>query len=144
MRAAVDRVDVVGEAEHRLGVAVVVLQRNFHRDAVALGFHVDGLVMQHLLAAVQMLDELRDAAGVLEVLRACASPVFAIGGALVGERDLQALVQEGEFAQPLRQRVVVEFGNGEDALVRQEVDLGAALLAGARSASASSRQRPCA
>ena len=67
VRAAVNGVDVVGEAEHGLGVAVVVLQRDLHGHAVALGFHVDRLVVQHVLAAVQVLDELRDAAVVLEL-----------------------------------------------------------------------------
>ena len=115
MRAAVNRVDVVGEAEHGLGVAVVVLQPDFHDHAVALGFHVDRLVVQHLLAAVQVLDELRDAAVVLE-LGGLGFAGFRIGGALIGQRDQQAFVQEGQLAQALRQRVVVVFGRGEDAL----------------------------
>ena len=67
MRAAVDGVDVVGEAEDRLGVCVVVLQPDFHVDAVAVVLHVDGLVVQNLFAAIEMLDELRDAAVVLEL-----------------------------------------------------------------------------
>jgi hypothetical protein len=71
MRAAVDRVDVVGEGEDGLGVGVVVLQRDLHHHAVALGLHVDGLLVQHLLALVEVLDELGDAAGVLE-LCACS------------------------------------------------------------------------
>ena len=50
-----------------LGVGVVVLQADFHDDAVFLGFHVDRLVVQNLLAAVQVLDELGDAAVVLEL-----------------------------------------------------------------------------
>ena len=75
VRAAIDGVDVVGEAENVLRIAVVVLQADFHVHAVAFGFHVDRLVVQHLLAAVQMLDEFRDAAVVLE-LRCLASPVF--------------------------------------------------------------------
>ena len=135
MRAAIDRVDVVGEAEDRLGVGVVVLQRDLHGHAVALGFHVDRLFVQDLLAAVQMLDELGDAAGVLE-LCVLGFAGLGVGGALVGQRDLQTLVQEGELAQPLRQGVEVVLGDGEDGLVGQEVDLGAALLAGARLASA--------
>ncbi len=130
MRAAIDGIDVVGEAEDRLGVAVVVLQRDLHGDAVALGFHVDRLVVQHALAAVQMLDELGDAAVVLE-LGALGLAGLGIGGALVGERDEQALVEEGQLAQALRQRVVVVLGDGEDFSVGQEVDLGAALLGGA-------------
>jgi hypothetical protein len=53
---------------------------------------------------------------------------LGVGGALVGERDFQALVEEGELAQALGQGVVVELGDGEDGLVGQEVDLGAAPL----------------
>ena len=114
MRSAVDRVDVVGEGEDRLGVGVVVLQRNLHGHVVALGLHVDRLVVQHLLALVQVLDELRDAADVLELL-VLALAGLGVGGALVGQVNLEALVQEGELAQPLRQRVVVVLGDGKDA-----------------------------
>ena len=130
VRAAVDGVDVVGKAEDRFGVAVVVLQRDFDLDVVALRFHHDRLVVQHGLAAVEMLDELGDAAGVAE-FGAASLAGLGIGGALVGERDFKALVEEGEFAQTLGQGVVVVFGGGEDGLVGQEVDLGAAPLAGA-------------
>ena len=37
VRAAIDGVDVVGEAEYRFAVAVVVLQRDFHGQHAALG-----------------------------------------------------------------------------------------------------------
>ena len=67
MRAAIDGVDVVGEAENGFRVAVVVLQADLHGHAAALGFHVDRLVVQHLLAAVQVLDEFGDAAVVFEL-----------------------------------------------------------------------------
>ena len=113
-----------------LGVAVVVLQGDVDLDAVAQGLHDDGLVVQDGLAAVEMLDELGDAAGVAE-LGAAGFAGLGVGGALVGERDFQALVEEGHLAQPLGERVVVELGGGEDGLVGQEVDLGAATLAGA-------------
>ncbi len=55
-----------------------------------------------------------------------------VGGALVGERDDQALVEEGEFAQTIGEGVVVVLGDGEDRAVRHEVNLGAAALGGAR------------
>jgi hypothetical protein len=42
MRAAVDGVDVVGEAEDRVGVAVVVLESDVDLDAVALASMVMG------------------------------------------------------------------------------------------------------
>ena len=109
MRAAIDRVDVVGEAEDRLRVAVVVLQRDLDLDVVARGLHHDRLVVQNLLAAVEVLDELGNAAGILE-LSAAGFAGLGVGGALVGERDFQALVQEGHLAQSLGQRVVVELG----------------------------------
>jgi hypothetical protein len=43
-----------------------------------------------------------------------ASPVFCVGGALVGEGDDRALVEEGELAQAIGQGVVVVLGDGED------------------------------
>ena len=132
MRAAVDRVDVIGKAENGFRIAVVVLQSNLHGHAAALGFHVDGLVVQQLLAAVQVLDELGDAAVVLE-LDALGVAGLGVGLALVGERDHQALVQEGQFAQALRERVEIVFGvGGEDFAVGSEMDFRAALLGGAR------------
>ena len=110
MRAAVHGVDGVGEGKNVFGVAVVVLQRDFHFHVVALALDVDGRIVQHLLAAVQMLHEFGDAAGEAE-----------LGGfiaALVLQRDLQALVQEGQLAQALRQDVVAEDGLVEDAAGR--------------------------
>src|SRR5579864_4916012 len=67
MRASVDGIDVVGEAENRFRVRVVVLQTNFHVNAVAVVLHINRLVVQHLLATIQVLDEFRDAAVVLEL-----------------------------------------------------------------------------
>ena len=63
MRAAVHGVDGVGEGENVFGVAVVVLQRDFHFHRVALAFDVNRRIVERALAAVQMLDEFRDAAG---------------------------------------------------------------------------------
>src|SRR5579862_4555394 len=129
MRAAVDGVDVVGEAEDGFGVAVVVLQSDFHSHAASLGFHVDGLVVQHLLAPVEVLDEFGDPAVVFE-FGVLGLAGFRVGGTLVGQRDNQALVQKGQFAQPLGERVVVVFGRREDAAVRQKVNLGSSFYFG--------------
>ncbi len=99
MRAAIDGVDVVGEAEDVLAVAVVVLEGDFHGERAAVGqlplsFEVDRLVVQHSFAAVQVLDELGDAAAVMKLVR--LDRVHA----LVGQGDPQALVQERQLAQP--------------------------------------------
>ena len=42
VRAAIDRVDGVGEGKNIFRVAVVVLQRDFHFHLIALAFDVDG------------------------------------------------------------------------------------------------------
>ena len=118
VRAAIHRVDVVGEAEKAFRIAVVILQRDFHRQSsrvvrqFPVGFEVDGLVVQHRLAAVQMLDELRDAAAVQELV------ALHRVHALIGQVDFQAFVQERQLAQPLRQRVVIIGGLHHDRGIR--------------------------
>ena len=79
VRAAIHGVDVVGEAEDVLRVAVVVLQRHFHRERaavrqLALAFEVDRLVVQDALAAVQVLDEFGDAAADNGTRASCPDP----------------------------------------------------------------------
>ena len=97
MRAAVNGIDRVREGKNIFGVAVVVLQRDFDIHLGALAFHVDGRIVEHLLAAIQVLDEFGDAAGEAEF-------GFLVA-ALVVERDFQAFVEEGELAEALRKRV---------------------------------------
>ncbi len=100
---------------------------DFDFDVVALRFHHDRLLVQHGLAAIEMLYEFRDAAGVAE-LGASGLAGLRIGRAFISQRDFKSFVEEGEFAQPLSQGVVVVFGRGEDGLVGQEVNFGAAPL----------------
>src|SRR5450755_1617365 len=130
MRASVDGVDVVGEAENGFGVRVVVLHADLDVYVVFVGFHVDRLFVERLFAAVQMLDELGDAAVVLD-FGTLGFAGLGVGLAFIGERDDQALVEEREFAQALRQGVeVVLDSGGENRFVGDEVYLGAAFLGG--------------
>jgi hypothetical protein len=62
-----------------------------------------------------VLDEFGDAAGEAEL------GVLAV--ALIGQRDFQAFVQEGELAEPLRKRVKAVNGCGENFGVRVKGDL---------------------
>ena len=126
MRTAIDGVDVVGETKNRLRVAVVVLQADLHDDTAALGFHVDGLVVQNLLSAIQVLDKFRNAAVVFE-LDSFRLAGFGISGAFVSERDEQAFVEEGQLAQALGQGIEVVLRNCENAFVGKKTDLGAGL-----------------
>ena len=115
VRAALGRVDRVGVGEDLLLVALVVLHRDLDLDAVALALDVDGLRVQRLLVAVEIRDELDDAALVEEIV------LLAV--ALVLEDDAQPLVEEGELAQALGERVEVVLENLEDLLVGEERDL---------------------
>ncbi len=81
VRAAVALRNVVGEALDVLGVRVVPLHRDLDGDAVLLADRVEDLRVQHRLAAVHVLDEALDAAGVREVL--------ALAVALVDQLDLR-------------------------------------------------------
>src|SRR5277367_2859332 len=124
VRAAVNRVDGVGEGENIFGVAVVVLQRDFDFDLVALAFDVDGRIVQHAFAFVEVLDEFGDAAG--------EAKFGFLATALVVERDFQAFVQEGELAETLREGVVAVDGLAENFGIGVESDFraGLARLAG--------------
>ena len=124
MRAAVALRDVVGEAEHGLVIAVVPGHRAFDRDAVALGLDHDRRRNQRVLVAVEIFDELLDAALVAHLL-ALLDRV-----AHVGQHDGDAGVEERELAQPVLQRGEIELGHGEGLLRGQERHLGAALVAG--------------
>ena len=83
MRASVDRVDVVGETENGFRVGVVVLQADLDVHVFFVGFHVDGLVVERLLAAVQVLDEFGYATVVLE-LGSFGFAGLGVGLALIG------------------------------------------------------------
>src|SRR5262245_17999296 len=114
VRAALARVDVVREREHVFLVAVVVLERHLDLDAVLLALEAQDARVDRRLVLVQMLDELDDAALVEEDV----TPLVP----LVLDRDLQALVQERELAQPVRERVERERHLLEYFCIRLEAD----------------------
>ena len=102
MRAAVDRVDVVGKRIDLLVVAIVVLDRNLDREIVAFPFEIDRLVVKRDLVLVQMFDEFGNAALVIELVRTLR---FL---ALVLDRDPDSFVEKCLFAKSLGQLVETE------------------------------------
>src|SRR5579872_7159406 len=80
--------------------------------------------MEHTLAAVQVFDKFGDAATVVKLV------ILDRIRSLVGKPYSQTLIQEREFTQSLRQRVVVVHGGIHDGGVGFEGYLGAGLLAG--------------
>ena len=74
------RVDVVGEGEDGLLVGAVPLHRDLDGALVGLALEEDDLLLDGLLALVEVADEVLDAAVVLELDAVAAR-------ALVGQRD---------------------------------------------------------
>ena len=122
MRPAFQRVDVVGEREDRLAVAVVVLQHDVahHARLFALAMNPRRFV-QHRFAFVEMLKE-RQKPFLVAVFNLLART-------LVVQRNPHALVQVRQFAKPVHQRLVAELRFGEYLVVGHERDLRPGLRA---------------
>ena len=99
MRAAHLVVGVVSVAADALLLAVGVLERDLDVDVLQGLFHVQRLV-QRIFGAVQIFDELGDAAFVAER--------FFLVGPFIHELDGQALVEKGQLAQAHFERIVIE------------------------------------
>ena len=111
--------DAVGEGVDRLVVAGVPLQRDLDLLALLGLLERRHLAEQRLLGRVEVLDEVDDAAVVLE------GRLGHRVGALVGEADLEALVQEGHDLHALDDGLGPELGLVEDGGVGPEGDRGA-------------------
>ncbi len=133
--AAVGGVDVVGEAQHQLIVAGIILQSDLCHAPVGLTLEVDDIRVEHFQIALlaQIGDKALDAALIAHDLGAIGGlpllTIFQHGGVelpLIGQGDLDTGVQEALFPQALFQRLeVVDGGVLEHLGVRLEGDAGA-------------------
>ena len=114
MRAAIPLRNGVGEAKYVFLVRIVPLHGQLHRHLVTLHIEGDHRLMQRRLIAVQVPNKLGDAALVFEM-------VF-LANALVRQDDLHSRVEKREFAQPLRQNVVMKLNIGKHFATGQEPD----------------------
>src|SRR5262249_53673239 len=114
MRAALARVDVVREGEHILLVALVVLERDLDLDIAAAALEVEHLRVHRRLVLIDVLDELEDAARVVEGLLLLVP--------LVLDLDPETLVEEGELPETVREDVEAEARDLEDLGIRLEAD----------------------
>ncbi len=92
MGAAFDGVDVVHERVEGLGVAVVVLDRNFDFDVIFGTLEVDRFFEDWGFALVEIFDKFGEAA----FGKKRDGFVF---GPVVDQVDLESLVEESQFAQ---------------------------------------------
>ena len=122
MHASLRRVDVVGEGHQRLVIAVVVLHGDLRR-AVALGTgEIDDLLVEGGLVAVDIGDELPDAALVAHGLGLLSA------GSCVADGDAQAGVQERLLPHTGVQRLVVVLQRVEHLRVGLEGHGGAGVV----------------
>src|SRR5438270_4671692 len=84
---------------------------------------MDGLVVENTFTTVEVLDKLRDASAVMELV------ILDRIHTLISEPDGQAFVQKRQLAQPLRQCVVVVGSGIHNGWIGLEGDLGSGLLA---------------
>ena len=125
MHAALRGVDVVGEGEDGLVIAVVVLHGHLGHGVLPGAGHVDHVAVEHVLAAVQPGDELPDAAGIAHAV------LLLLAGPLVHGADAKAGVQEGLLPHAGVEGVVAVDRVLEHLGVRLEGDGGAGPVRGA-------------
>ena len=127
VHAALGSVDVVGKRHDVLAVAAIPLQGYLDlshlghgRIRVRFSLDVDGFLkgFGDILALVEELDEVDDAAGIAKLLH--------VGSrlALVGQHDLEVLVEECRLLQTVVQRVEIVDAGLEDLVVGPEADSG--------------------
>ena len=126
VRAAFGGGDVVDVGVDVLGVFRRVLQGHFQADAVVFAGDVDHFGVRRLGGAVQMRDELDDAALVLERV--------AFAGALIAEGDLHAAIQKRQLLQAACTACCRRTFVAEDLRVGLERGFGADFVRGADAA----------
>ena len=121
MGAAIGLWDVVGKTQHLFGITVIPLHGHFGRDGCAglqrqFALRVKDVGVEHRLAAVDVIDKTFDAPAEGKVLFART--------ALVEQLDAHAVVEEGQFAQPLGKDLVMKLNGPKDAGISHEMHFG--------------------
>ena len=104
-------------------IALVPPQARFHHNAVAFGLDHHGGGDQRRFGAVEIAHKGFKPAFIIQ------DRLLFFGATAVGENDIDAGIQEGEFAQPVFERVVIKFDHGEGFGRGQEGHFRAALVA---------------
>ena len=118
MRTPFDGVDVVDVAVHILVVRGVVGHRDLDRDTLLLGDDVDDILDEVLLGAVDVLDKLLKT--LLRVVGLGEGYTCFVTLALIGQREGDTSVEEGELAQTCSQDLELVLRAGEDRVVGLE------------------------
>ena len=116
MRTALGGVDIVCEGQHQLAVAVGILHGNLGHRGIAAALHVDHILVQRRLRAVEVLDKLADTALIVHDL------LDRLIVTLIAQRDFQTCVEERLLAQTLFEHIVFVDRGFEDLRVGMETN----------------------
>ena len=125
MHAALRRVNVVGEGHQCLVIAIVILHGDLGGGVVLGPGEIDNFLVKGGLVAVDIGDELTDAALVPHGLR------LLLTGPGVGDGDAQSRVQERLLPHAGVQCLIVILQRVKHLAVRLESDGGAGMVGGA-------------
>ena len=132
-------VDIVNVRINLLAVTRIVLQCDVDGDDL-VRIHAHGFRNEFLGTCIKIVDELAESLFGIEEGRAVnllaggfafaglVGNEFVHQGALVGEADLDSLVQESELAETCRQGIIfINDGLGENGSIRMEGDYGSVI-----------------
>ena len=119
VRTAFDRIDVVHIRVKVLTIARVVNDGHLNRNAFLLGVDIDHIGDERIAHGILIAHELAQTAFRVEYF-ATRVAIF-IFFALIGERDGESGVQEGQFAQTIGEDVIFIFRGGENFGVGPEL-----------------------
>ena len=116
---ALDSVDVVHEAQHRLLERIVVLKGhlNGHFTSVT-GIDNPGDIERRIVDRVLRLVEKRDKLS----NTALVAEIVLLIRPLLRNDDIKPLIQEGQFSKPGGQSIEIELGHLKDGVVRPKTD----------------------
>ena len=123
MHASLGGVHIIGKGEYNLVVAVVILEGHLRDGVPLLAGHIDDILVEGRLIAVDVGDKLPDTALIAHIV------VLLLSRALVNGVDAQAGVQKGLLPHTgVEDIIVVHRGVGEHLWVGLKGDGGAVLV----------------
>ena len=115
MSTAVRGIDIIYESKDAFCKAVIVLESNFHQNAVLFAGSIKNIFIQGCSGVIQVRNEFLDTAFVVEGM------VLFHAFTQVEQIDLQTFCQERSFAETLFQNVIFENCFFENLIIGQEM-----------------------
>ena len=103
MHAPFYGVDIINEGVHVFSVSGLILHGNIHNDLVLFPFKSNYILVDQILALIEISDKFSNTAGIMELFTLLRP--FPV----VGKGDFESLVEECQFSYPDLQCVIAEI-----------------------------------